>query len=63
MHIQYHSHLDPSVCQAKNREVVEFLLHAEDILSAHQRVAGMNFIPGGYRMPPAVREARVEAES
>ena len=37
--------------------------HAEDILGAHQRVVGMNFIPGGYKMPVAVREAHVEAES
>ena len=37
--------------------------HVEDILGAHQRVAGMNFIPGGYKMPVAVREARAEAES
>ena len=43
--------------------MVEFLRHAEDILGAHQRVAGMNFIPGGYKMLAAVREARVEAES
>ena len=63
MHIQYHSHLDPSLCQAENREVVEFVRHAEDILGAHQRVAGMNFNPRVYRMPPAVPEARVEAES
>ena len=37
--------------------------HAEDILGAHQRVVGMNFIPGGYKMPATVREARAEAES
>ena len=61
--IQYHSHLGPSVCQAENQEVVEFVRHAEDILGAHQRVAGMNFIPGGYKMPTVVWEARAEAES
>ena len=37
--------------------------HAEDILGAHQRVAGMNFIPGGYKMPAAVQKARAQAES
>ena len=36
---------------------------AEDIVGAHQRVAGMNFIPWGYKMPVAVWEARAEAES
>ena len=61
--IQYHSHLGLSVCQAENQEVVEFVCHAEDILGAHQRVTGMNFIPGGYKMPTAVREARAEAKS
>ena len=63
MHSHYHSHLDPFVCQAENREVVEFVRHAEDILSAHQRVIGMNFIPGGYKMPAAVWEAHAEAKS
>ena len=43
--------------------MVEIVCHAEDIVGAHQRVAGMNFIPGGYKMPAAVREARAEAES
>ena len=37
--------------------------HVEDILDAHQRVAGMNFTPGGYKMQAAVREACAEAES
>ena len=63
MHIHYHSYLEPSVCQAENREVVEFVRHAEDILGAHQRVARMNFIPGDYKMPTTVWEARVEPES
>ena len=36
---------------------------AEDIVGAHQRVAGMNFIPRGYKMPAVVREASTEAES
>ena len=43
--------------------MVEFVRHAEDIVGAHQRIAGMNFIPRGYKMPTAVREARTEAES
>ena len=43
--------------------MVEFVRHAEDIVGAHQRVAGMNFILEGYKMPAAVREARAEAES
>ena len=43
--------------------MVEFVHAAEDIVGAHQRAAGMNFIPRGYKMPVAVREARAEAES
>ena len=43
--------------------MVEFVRTAEDIVGAHQRVAGMNFIPWGYKMPAAVQEARAEAES
>ena len=43
--------------------MVEFVRAAEDIVGAHQRVAGMNFIPGGYKMPTAVREASAEAEN
>ena len=31
--------------------------------SAHHRVSGMNFIPGGYAIPAVVQEARAEAES
>ena len=42
---------------------MEFVHHAEDILGAHQRVIGMNFIPRGYKMPKAVRKARAKAES
>ena len=43
--------------------MVEFVRAAEDIVGAHQRVAGMNFIPGGYKMPATVWEARAEAKS
>ena len=43
--------------------MVEFVCADEDIVGAHQRVAGMNFIPGGYKMPAAVWEARTKAES
>ena len=43
--------------------MVEFVRHAEDILGAHQRVAEMNFILGGYKMPATIQEARAEAES
>ena len=43
--------------------MVEFVRYAEDIVGAHQRVVGMNFIPGGYKMPATVREARTQAES
>ena len=43
--------------------MVEFVRHTEDIVGAHQRVAGMNFIPGGYKMLAAVRETRAKAES
>ena len=43
--------------------MVEFVGHVDDIVDAHQRVIGMNFIPGGCKMLTAIREARVEAES
>ena len=43
--------------------MVEFVRHVEDILGAHQRVAGINFIPGGYKMPAAIRKACTKAES
>ena len=33
------------------------------MLAAHHRVSGMNFIPGGYAVPAAIREARAEAKS
>ena len=43
---------------------MEFVRQVDDIVGAHQRVIGMNFIPGGgYKMSTAVCEACVEAES
>ena len=33
------------------------------MLAAHHRVLGMNFIPGGYVVPAAVRDACAEAKS
>ena len=43
--------------------MLEIVRSKEDVHSAHYRVSGMNFIPGGYVVPAAVREAHVEAES
>ena len=43
--------------------MLEIVRNEEDVHSAHHRVSGMNFIPGGYAVPAAVREARAEAES
>ena len=43
--------------------MVEFVHHVDDIVAAHYKVTGMNFILGGYKMLAAVREARAEAES
>ena len=33
------------------------------MLAAHQRVSGMNFIPGSHVIPPSIRDARSEVES
>ena len=33
------------------------------MLAAHQRVSGMNFIPGSYAVPAAVRDACAKAKS
>ena len=49
--------------QAKNREVLEIVCSQEYVLAAHQRVSGMNFIPGGHVIPPLIRDARGEVES
>ena len=49
--------------QAKNRKVLEFVRSQEDVLAAHHRVSGMNFIPGGHVIPPSIRDARGEVKS
>ena len=59
----YHSRSCHLILQAKNREVLEIVRSEEDVLSAHHRVSGMNFIPGGYTVPNAIREACAEAKS
>ena len=51
------------IWQAENREVLEIVRSKEDVLAAHHRVSGMNFIPGGYAIPVVVRDAHTEAES
>ena len=33
------------------------------MLAAHQRVSGMNFIPGAHVIPASIRDARGEVES
>ena len=33
------------------------------MLAAHQRVSGMNFIPGGHVIPASIRDAQGEVES
>ena len=33
------------------------------MLAAHQRVSGINFIPGGHVIPTLIRDARGEVES
>ena len=33
------------------------------MFAAHQRVSGMNFIPGGHVIPPWIRDPRGEVES
>ena len=43
--------------------MLEIVRSDEDVHAAHHRVSGMNFIPGGYAVPPSVREQRAEAES
>ena len=43
--------------------MLEIVRSNEDVHAAHHRVLGMNFIPGGYAVPPSVREQRDEAES
>ena len=43
--------------------MLEIVRNEEDVHAAHHRVLGMNFIPGGYVVPPLVQEHRAEAES
>ena len=43
--------------------MLEIVRSDEDVHAAHHRVLGMNFIPGGYVVPPSVREQCAEAES
>ena len=43
--------------------MLEIVRSNEDVHAAHQRVSGMNFIPGGYAVSSSVREQRAEAES
>ena len=49
--------------QAENREVLEIVCSQEDVLAAHHRVSGMNFIPGGHVITPSIRDAWGEVES
>ena len=51
------------IWQAENREVLESVCSKEDVLAAHHRVSGMNFIPDGYAALATVRDARAEVES
>ena len=43
--------------------MLEIVRSDEDVHAAHHRVSGMNFIPGGYAVPPLVRKQRAEAKS
>ena len=43
--------------------MLEIVRSDEDVHAAHHRVSGMNFIPGGYAVPPSVREQRAEVEN
>ena len=43
--------------------MLEIVRSDKDVHAAHHRVSRMNFIPGGYAVPPSVREQRAEAES
>ena len=50
----YHSLSCHLILQAENREVLEIVRSEEDVLAAHHRVSGMNFIPDGYVVSAAV---------
>ena len=43
--------------------MLEIVRSDEDVHATHHRVLGMNFILGGYAVPPSIREQRAEAES
>ena len=43
--------------------MLEIVRNEEDVHAAHHRVLGMNFIPGGYAVPPSVQEPRAKAKS
>ena len=43
--------------------MVEFVRHVDDIVVVHNRVMGMNFIPGGYKMSAVLWEAHTKAKS
>ena len=43
--------------------MLEIVRSDEDVHAAHHKVSGMNFIPGGYAVPPLVRKQRAEMES
>ena len=42
---------------------MEFVHLTNDIIAAHHRVSGMNFIPGGYIIPAEVQDARTKSKS
>ena len=43
--------------------MLEIVRSNKDMHAAHHKVSVMNFIPGGYVVPPSVREQRAEAEN
>ena len=51
------------ISQVENREVLEIVCSQEDVLAAHHRVSGMNFIPDGHVVLALVRDACGEVES
>ena len=59
----YFSRNSFSILQAENREVLEIVRSEEDVHAAHHKVSGMNFILGGYAVPPSVQEPCAEADS
>ena len=43
--------------------MLEIVRNNEDVHATHHRVSGMNFIPGGYAVPPSVRKQSAEVKS